>query len=122
VDLVLKGRGVRITEQIRRAADHKLAKIGRLDPRAVRMEVEVIGEPNPRVGGTRRVEVACTTGRRTIRAEGLGGDVDSALDQAVERLERQLTSYRKRLQNRMSVRANRLQSPRTSPEGAGPSE
>jgi ribosomal subunit interface protein len=122
VDLVLKGRGVRITDQIRRAVEHKLVKIGRLDPRVVRVEIEIIGDLNPRVGGRHRVEVACTTGRRTLRAEGLGGDVDSALDQATERLERQVTSYRKRLQSRMSARADRLQSRRTSPEGARPSE
>ena len=48
MDLVLKGRGVRITDQIRRTTEHKLAKISRLDPRAQRIEVEVIEERNPR--------------------------------------------------------------------------
>src|SRR5437870_13512596 len=35
MDLVMKGRGIRITDQVRRTAEHKLAKIGRLDPKVL---------------------------------------------------------------------------------------
>jgi ribosomal subunit interface protein len=124
VDLVLKGRGVRITDQIRRTTQHKLAKIARLDRRVQRLEVEVIQERNPRVGssGSHRVEIACATRRRTLRVAGAGGDVDSALDQAVDRLQRQISSYRGKLRDRLIGRANRLKSSRTSPQGSGSSE
>src|SRR2546428_13416241 len=59
MDLVLKGRGMRITDQIRRTAEHKLAKISRLDPRVQRIEAAVIEERNPRIDGTHKVDVAC---------------------------------------------------------------
>jgi ribosomal subunit interface protein len=100
VDLILKGRGMRLTEQIRRTAEHKLAKLERVDPRVQRLEVEITKEHNPRIDGSHRVEVAADTTRHVFRAEGSGSDVDSALDQAIQRLERQITSYRGKLRDR----------------------
>ncbi|TLZ53556.1 MAG: ribosome-associated translation inhibitor RaiA [Methanobacteriota archaeon] len=100
MDLVLKGRGVRITDQIRRTAEHKLGKLSRLDPKVTRLEVEVTKEPNPRIDGGHRVEVACTTPRRVFRAEAAGEDVATALDQVLKRLERQILSYRGKLRRR----------------------
>ena len=100
MDLVLKGRGLRITDQIRRTAEHKLAKISRVDPRAERIEVELTLERNPRIEGTHRVEVACTTTRHVFRAEGSGHGVEAALDEAVSHLERQMRSYRGKLRDR----------------------
>ena len=49
MDLVVKGRGVRITDQLRRSVHHKLERLSRLEPRAVRVEVEVISERNRRL-------------------------------------------------------------------------
>ena len=100
MELVLKGRGVRITDQIRRTAEHKTAKIGRLEPRATRLEIEITLEHNPRIIGSHRVEVACDTARHVFRAAGSGHDVDTALDQVIQRLERQITSYRGKLRDR----------------------
>jgi ribosomal subunit interface protein len=116
VELVLKARGLRITDPLRRSAEHKLSKIGRLAPDARRLEVELIEERNPRIQGGHRVEVACDTPRRTFRAEGTGPDMEVALDQVVDHLEAQLTRYRGKLHDRWTGRSNRLQSPRTSPE------
>jgi ribosomal subunit interface protein len=116
VELVLKARGLRITDPLRRSAEHKLSKIGRLAPDASRLEVELIEEPNPRIRGGHRVEVACATPRRTFRAEGTGPDIEVALDQVVDHLETQLTRHRGKLHDRWTGRTNRLQSPRTSPD------
>ncbi len=122
MDLVLKGRGIRITDQVRRTAEHKLAKVERLDPKVIRCEVEVTLERNPRIGASHRVEVACDTARQTFRAGAVGADVESALDQVIDRLERQISTHRGRLRDRWLRRGNRLQSPRTSPEESGSSE
>ena len=100
MDVILKGRGVRITEQVRKAAEHKLSKIGRLEPRVRRLEVEFIEERNPRIDGHHRVEVTCDSVRRVFRAHGAGRDINTALDQVVERLEKQISSRRGRLRNR----------------------
>ena len=100
MDLVVKGRGIRITDQMRKKAEDKLAKIGRIDPRVSRLEVEVVLEHNPRIEGNHRVEVACTRGRGVLRAHAAGQDLESALDQVIQRLERQLTDYRGKLKSR----------------------
>ena len=94
MDVILKGRGVRITEQVRKTAEHKLSKIGRLEPRVRRLEVEIIEERNPRIDGGHRVEVTCDSTRTVFRAHGAGRDVNTALDQVVERLERQISRER----------------------------
>jgi ribosomal subunit interface protein len=99
LDLVLKGRGIRINDQIRRVAERKLGKLGRIDPRVTRLEVEII-ERNPRLGGSHHVEVMCDTPRHVFRAEGSGDDVDSALDQVINKLERQFSTYRGKLRHR----------------------
>jgi putative sigma-54 modulation protein len=118
VDLVLKARGVRITDQLRRIAEHKLRKIERLLPDITRLEVELIEERSPRVGGGHRVEVACETPHHTYRAHGNGRDVDAAIDGVVDRLEHQIVRHRGKLHDRWTGRTNRLQSARTSSEAA----
>jgi ribosomal subunit interface protein len=122
MDLVLKGRGVRITDQVRRITEHKLAKIERLEPRVTRVEVELIEELDRRSGASHRVEVAADTSRKVFRAEGAGQDVESALDQMIGHLERQISHHRGKLRDRWTRKGNRLQSPRTSPEAPGTSE
>ena len=122
MELVLKGRGVRITDQIRNTTEHKLAKIARLEPRVTRVEVELIEERDRRTGASHRVEVAADTSRQVFRAEGAGPDVESALDQVVGHLERQISHHRGKLRDRWTRKGNRLQSPRTSPEAPGTPE
>ena len=113
MDLLVKGRGLRITDPVRRVAEHRLAKLERLDPRVSRVEVEIT-KSNPRIEGGHHVELVASTARRTFRAEASGRDIDSALDQAAHRLERQITRYRGRLRNRSMGRTDGLNSPRTS--------
>ncbi|TMK80940.1 MAG: ribosome-associated translation inhibitor RaiA [Actinobacteria bacterium] len=124
MDLVLKGRGTDITEHDRRAAERRLSRVPRFDRRVERVEVEVILEHNPRVGAeaSHRVEITCHTKRRQVRAHGAGPDVDSALDQAARRLERQLSTYRSKLRDRLTRRRRGVESPRTSPQGSSSSE
>jgi len=100
LDLILKGRGVQVTDRMRAVAEHKLSKIERIDPRVERFKVEIIEERNPRIPGNHRVEVAAEAGRNVFRAHGEGQDVDSAFDQATQRLERQIADYRSKMRER----------------------
>jgi len=116
VDLLLRGRGPRITEQQRATVEHKVLKLSRLDPRADRLEIEVLPERNPRLNGTKRLEGALVLPRRTLRATASAPDLESALDMLVERLERQVQDYREKRKKRLLPSANRLKSPRIAPE------
>jgi ribosomal subunit interface protein len=93
MDLILKGRGLRLTEPMRRAVEQKLRKLERVDPRTDRLEVEITREPTPRIDGGHRVQVSAQSAGHVFRAEGTGSAIDGALDQVVQRLERQMTSY-----------------------------
>ena len=122
MDLVMKSRGTRITDHMRTAAARKLSRLERMEPRVMRLEVEILTERNPRLGGIKRVEGALETPRRTFRAKAHGDDVDSALDQLVEKLERQLRDHNTKRRTKLIMGASRLKSSsRGGQEPAGPS-
>jgi ribosomal subunit interface protein len=110
MDVVMKGRGGRITEADRSAAARKLEHLSRLQPRASRVEVEVIAERNPRQGGGKRLEATLEIPRKTFRAKSQGPDVETALDQLADRLERQLRDHHGKRRKRASGGGNRLES------------
>ena len=120
MELTVRGRGVRITEQLRARAEHKLAKLERLDPRADRIEIEVVPEGSARSNGTNRIEGAFFTPRHVVRATASAPDLEAALDLLAERLERQVRDYREKVakrKKRLLQASNRLKSPRIRPEG-----
>ncbi|HEY7660228.1 MAG TPA: ribosome-associated translation inhibitor RaiA [Actinomycetota bacterium] len=112
MDLVLKGRGARLTAQFRSAVEHKTSKLSRLEPRLTWLEVEVVSEKNPRQGGAHRVEAAAGTPRKTFRAHADARDVQAALDLVVERLERQVRDHHTRLRARRMGPSGRVKSAR----------
>jgi ribosomal subunit interface protein len=122
MDLVVKGRGGRVSSQTKQQVERKVARLLRREPRIQRIEVELIQEPNRRVNGGHRVEVACWLTRRTFRASSTGSDVDAALEGVIERLERQLADEHGRRRTRRVLGANRLKSgEQAADEGESPS-
>ena len=112
MDLVVKGRGEKVSGRARERLERKLGRLARLDPKLQRVELEVIREASPRVDGGHRVEAACRSGRRTYRAAGSGTNVEAAMFRAVGRLERQISDDHERRRSRMRGGANRLKSGR----------
>jgi len=95
LDLVFKGRGVHITDRVREMVEHEAAKLeGPRRPGITRLEVEIIEEPSPRIRGGHRVELTCVTTRPTFRSEASGATIKSALETAIERIDRQILTYR----------------------------
>jgi ribosomal subunit interface protein len=91
VDIIFKGRQTDVLGRFRRHAAAKLAKIGRLDQKAIRVDVEVSAEHNPRQAGRReRVELTISSRGPAIRAEAAAGDRYAALDMALAKLESRL--------------------------------
>ena len=101
MDLHLSGRGIRITDRVRRAAEHKLAHLERIEPRLTRLEIKVIAEPNPRQGGIHRVEASAMMPRKTFRAHAEAREIENALDTVVERLERQIRDHHEKKRGRV---------------------
>jgi ribosomal subunit interface protein len=92
--LTFTGRGVPVSDEIRAQAEHKLARLERLEPRLVRLELELIAEhhPNP-TNGLKMIKAAVRVPRKTFRAHAEAADVRTALDDVAEKLERQLRDH-----------------------------
>ena len=91
MNIIFKGRHTDVLDRFRRHATAKLAKIGKLDQKAIRIDVEVSAERNPRQSGRReRVELTISSRGPIIRAEAAAEDRYAALDMAFAKLESRL--------------------------------
>jgi ribosomal subunit interface protein len=91
VDIIFKGRHTDVVDRFRRHAEEKLAKIEKLDHKAIRVDVEVTAEHNPRQSQRReRVELTISSRGPVIRAEAAAEDRYAALDVAYSKLESRL--------------------------------
>jgi ribosomal subunit interface protein len=118
MDMLLSGRGVRITDRIREVVDRKFAHVSRMEPRLLRVQVEVISEKNPRRGGAHRVEAVAAAPRKTYRAHADAHLVETAIDAVVEKLERQIRDHHEKRRARLLAGASRVKSGGTTPEQA----
>lgn len=91
MDIIVKGRHTDVNDRFRRHVDTKVAKIEKLDPKVIRVDVEVSQERNPRQSAQReRVELTIRSRGPVIRAEAAADDRYAALDLAVGKLESRL--------------------------------
>jgi ribosomal subunit interface protein len=91
VDIIFKGRHTDIPDRFRAQAAAKLGKIEKLEHKAIRVDVQLTAERNPRQAGRReRVELTVTSRGPAIRAEAAAEDRYAALDIAFGKLEARL--------------------------------
>jgi ribosomal subunit interface protein len=93
MELRYTGRGVDVTQEMRETALHKLSHLERLEPRLVRVNIEITSEHHPRPDGTKRIEATASIPRRVFRAHAEAEDVPTALDRVVDKLERQVRDH-----------------------------
>ena len=120
MDVVVRGRGGRVSAQTKERMEEKLGRLSRLDARINRIDVAVTFEPSERIGGGHRIEASCRSGRQTYRAHADGSDVDMALDRVVERLERQISDNHRKKVNRAHGTLGRVQSAQMGPNEGEP--
>jgi ribosomal subunit interface protein len=91
MEITFKGRHTNVPERFRRHATAKLAKLEKLDHNAIRIDVEVSTERNPRQADhSERVELTIRSRGPAVRAEAAADDRYAALDLAFAKLEGQL--------------------------------
>src|SRR6266540_141383 len=90
MQVTVKGRNTDVPEKLRAHAQQKLTKVERFDDRILAMDVEFSEERNPRVAEPHKVEVTVTTKSRLVRAQARAADPAAAVDQVIDRLERQI--------------------------------
>ena len=91
MDIVVKGRHAEIPERFRQQVVEKLAKIEKLDPKVISVDVELSNERNPRQSDLcDRVELTVHSRGPVVRAEAAAQDCYAALDAAYQKLEARL--------------------------------
>jgi ribosomal subunit interface protein len=91
MEIIVRGRHVTVPARFRQHATEKLARLEKLDAKAVRIDVEVSEERNPRQSDHReRVELTIRSRGPAIRAEAAADDRYTALDLAFAKLESRL--------------------------------
>ncbi|WP_019629172.1 ribosome hibernation-promoting factor, HPF/YfiA family [Actinomadura atramentaria] len=91
MDIVVRGRHTDVNERFRRHVEGKLSKIGRLDHKVMRVDVEVSEDASLRVPDEReRVELTIRARGPVVRAEAAAEDRYAALDLALDKLEGRL--------------------------------
>jgi ribosomal subunit interface protein len=122
MEITFKGRHTSVPERFRRHASAKLAKLEKLDHNAIRVDVEVSTERNPRQADrSERVELTIRSRGPAIRAEAAADDRYAALDLAFAKLEgrlRKAAERRKARHGDLSVRSTDA----LAAVGAGPAD
>jgi ribosomal subunit interface protein len=101
VEIIVRGHHVSVPARFRQHATAKLAKLAKLDQKAIRIDVEVSKERNSRQSDRReRVELTIRSRGPAIRAEAAAEDRYTALDMALAKIESRL----RRASDRRKVR------------------
>jgi len=91
MDIIFKGRQTDVPTRFREYAAAKLNRLEKLDSRALRVDVEISVERNPRLASQKeRVELTIRSPGPAIRAEAAAEDRLAALDLALAKLDSRL--------------------------------
>src|SRR6266487_4352114 len=91
MEIIFKGRQTDVPARFREYATAKLNRLGKLEKKAIRVDVEVSVERNPRQASQReRVELTIRSRGPAIRAEAAAEDRLAALDLALAKLDSRL--------------------------------
>jgi len=91
MEIIFKGRQTDVPARFRKHATAKLNKLEKLDQKAIRVDVEVSVERNPRQASQKeRVELTIRSRGPAIRAEAAAEDRFAALDLALAKLDSRL--------------------------------
>src|SRR5436305_15165675 len=98
--LQVKGKNLDVSDSIRSYAEDKLRKFERqlADPTQIELELSI--ERNPSISANNVAEATIWTKGPTLRAREASADMRASIDQLVDKLERQVTRYRRKRRRR----------------------
>jgi len=94
--LQVKGKNVDVSPSMREYAERKLGKLEKQLAQETQVEVELSEQRNPSIAESNVAEATIFTKGPTLRARETSTDMRSAIDQLVDKLERQVKRYRER--------------------------
>ena len=92
--LQVKGKNVEVSPSIREYAERKLGKLSKQLADQTQVEVELSEQRNPSIPENSVAEGTIFTKGPTLRAREAATDMKAAIDQLVDKLERQVKRYR----------------------------
>lgn len=99
MQVIVSARHFEVTEELKRVVENRFAKLSRFEPRVSRAEVTLLEEKN-------RFEVEATVSvdrAGLLHAHGEASDFRTAIDRAVDKLQRQLKKSRSRRRDHQAV-------------------
>lgn len=96
MQIITKGKNIRLTDSMRDLAHEKLSKLSRYVQEIGLVEVEFSVEPTKSVVDREIVQVTMEINGQVLRAEAQAGDVGVAIDAVVDKLVAQLADIRSR--------------------------
>jgi len=100
MQIVIKGRNVPVTDDIRAHAERRLNKVARQVSDLARLEIEIFKEPNPRVANCHVAEGTLYLKGVTLRAHDASPEMLHSMNLMVDELARQVKRHRDKLRHR----------------------
>ena len=104
MDVTVRGRNIEVSEQLRAAAEEKVARVARLLQGMDQAEVHFMEEKNPRISEKEVCELVLAGHGHMVRAKAASSDAFTALDHAAAKLEHQLAKLKGKLLSRSHPR------------------
>ena len=104
MDIVVRGRNLRVPPRLRTLAREKLSKISRFTHDAGRVEVDFSELRNPRVGDNQLCEVTVHLKRHFVKAHAAAREPEAALDLVVDKVEHQVARIKEKRVSRLHPR------------------
>ena len=108
MDIVVRGRNLRVPPRLRTLAREKLSKISRFTHDAGRVEVDFSELRNPRVGENQLCEVTVHLKRHFVKAHAAAREPEAALDLVVDKVEHQVARIKDKRVSRLHPRRRGL--------------
>lgn len=105
MQIEIKGRGVPVTDDLRRHAERRLTKVSRQVSDLARLEIELRRERNPRVADRQIAEATLYVKGATLRASEASPQMEHSVNLMIEELARQVKRHRVLRRRRRKTRA-----------------
>ena len=100
MDIQLTARNIEITPHLQEYVDKKISKLDRYLPSINEARVDLRVENTRSNSHSQVAQLTIWIGKTVLRAEERASDMFSAIDQTVDKMQRQISRFNKRRQNR----------------------
>jgi putative sigma-54 modulation protein len=111
MDVVIRGKNVKVSEPLRTAAEDHLAKLDRYANGFARAEVDFSEERNPRIAENQRCEVLVHVKGHLLKAHASASEPFAALYAVCDKVEHQVKRLKDKRVDRVRVRTQRIEVP-----------